>query len=65
MTGRIKFFSKPKGWGFIVGEDGRDYFVHNSAIVPRYKWTPQPDEQVKFDLDLSPKGLQAINVTKV
>ena len=32
MTGRIKWFSEAKGYGFIEGEDGQDVFVHYSAF---------------------------------
>ena len=64
MTGRIKFFSKSKGWGFIVGDDGKDYFFHNANVKNRYKWTPQADEKVTFDFEDAPKGTMAVNVTK-
>lgn len=32
MTGRVKMYNEDKGYGFIVGEDGSDYFVHASAV---------------------------------
>lgn len=32
MTGKVKWFSNRKGYGFVTGEDGQDYFVHFSAI---------------------------------
>ncbi len=33
MKGRIKNFKEEKGYGFILGEDGCDYFVHISNII--------------------------------
>ena len=32
MKGTVKFFNRMKGFGFITGEDDKDYFVHKSAL---------------------------------
>ncbi|MEK6846365.1 MAG: cold shock domain-containing protein [Nanoarchaeota archaeon] len=32
MQGTVKFFNRKKGFGFISGEDGKDYFVHFTAL---------------------------------
>jgi cold shock protein len=32
MNGTVKWFNGKKGYGFIEGEDGTDYFVHYTAI---------------------------------
>ena len=32
MVGRYKYFNEEKGFGFITGEDGRDYFAHISEV---------------------------------
>lgn len=32
MRGTVKFFDKQKGWGFIAGDNGTDYFVHYSNL---------------------------------
>ena len=32
MRGTVKFFNESKGFGFIEGENGKDYFVHQSAL---------------------------------
>ena len=32
MRGRIKRFIEDKGYGFITGEDGQDYFFHISQV---------------------------------
>lgn len=32
MSGRVKFYSRKKGYGFISGDDGRDYFLSYQDI---------------------------------
>ena len=32
MLGKVKWFNDKKGFGFISGEDGNDYFLHFSKI---------------------------------
>ena len=62
MTGRVKWFSNDKGYGFIGFKEDEDIFVHYSAIkLDGYK-TLSEGQRVEFDLVETPKGLQAINV---
>ena len=32
MKGKVKFFNEMKGFGFIAAEDGKEFFVHQSAL---------------------------------
>ena len=32
MNGKTKWFNTRKGYGFIVGEDGNEYFAHYSKV---------------------------------
>ncbi len=32
MEGIVKWFNRKKGYGFIQGDDGQDYFLHHTAI---------------------------------
>ena len=61
--GKVKFFNEQKGFGFIVGDDAQDYFVHISDIKEG-KILRQEDE-VSFDEEKGDKGLKAINVELV
>jgi len=65
QTGKIKWFSNAKGYGFIEVEGGKDVFVHFSAIKGEGYKTLEEGQMVKFDIVEGPKGPQASNVEKV
>jgi len=62
MEGTVKWFSDRKSYGFIQTEDGKDVFVHKSALPEGT--TLNEGDSVEFDIEQSPKGPQAINVRK-
>ena len=63
MSGQVKWFNAEKGYGFITGQDGKDVFVHFSAIqVDGYK-TLEEGQAVNFEVSNGDRGLQATNVT--
>jgi CspA family cold shock protein len=63
--GKVKWFSNQKGYGFITSADGKEIFVHYSAIKgDGYKSLNEGDE-VEYEVTQSPKGEQATNVVKV
>ncbi len=63
--GKVKWFSNQKGYGFITTEDGKDVFVHFSAISGDGYKSLEEGAEVEFELTQSPKGEQATNVSKV
>lgn len=64
MKGTVKWFNATKGFGFITTEEGKDVFVHFSAIkMDGYKSLNDLDE-VEFEVTEGEKGPQAINVVK-
>ena len=65
FTGTVKWFNEAKGFGFIRGDDGTEVFVHYTNIVGSGFRSLKEDDKVEFEVNEGPKGLQAVNVTKV
>jgi CspA family cold shock protein len=64
-TGKVKWFNEKKGYGFITAADGKDIFVHYSAILSDGFKTLSEGQEVKFDCEEGVKGLIAKNVEKL
>jgi CspA family cold shock protein len=64
-TGKVKWFSQEKGYGFIQQDSGPDVFVHHSQIQSKGFRTLNEGERVEFDVIEEPKGLKAQNVTRL
>ena len=61
-TGKVKFFNVTKGFGFITpNEGGKDVFVHSTGLVHEIR----ENDNVTFDTESGPKGINAINVRVV
>jgi len=65
QQGKVKWFSDPKGYGFILREQEADIFVHHTAIQMDGFRTLKEGQIVTYDLLQSPKGLQAANVVPI
>ena len=57
-------FYNEKGYGFITGEDGKDVFVHFSAIQGEGFKSLDEGQSVTYDLQEGQRGMQAANVVK-
>ncbi len=63
MTGTIKTLRTDKGFGFIHGQDGQEYFMHRSAVRGGAVFEQLREGQaVTFDAGRGDKGLRAENV---
>ncbi len=62
VTGTVKWFNASKGYGFLARAGGPDVFVHFSAIQSDGFKTLNEGQQVEFEIEQGPKGLQAANV---
>ena len=62
-TGKVKWFDKKKGFGFIAPDDvGEDIFVHHSGIAMEGFKALESDQAVEYDIGEGEKGPRAINV---
>ena len=64
VRGTVKWFSNQKGYGFITPENGKDVFVHFSAIQGDGYKSLNEGESVEFEISQGPKGEQAVNVVR-
>jgi CspA family cold shock protein len=62
MQGLVKWFKQDKGFGFITGEDGVEYFVHFADIQSQGRNYLMQGERVEFEPGQGPKGPKAVNV---
>ena len=63
MTGgNVKWFDTKKGYGFILGPQGEDIFVHYSSIEGDGFRSLREGQSVEYDLIETAKGLAASHV---
>ena len=60
-TGRVKWFSLEKGFGFIASDEGEDVYLASSAL-PEGVATVKPGTKLEFSVIDSRKGPQAMSV---
>ena len=74
MQGKVKFYNKPKAFGFILQEDGSEIFFHISGIHsssmdeqgrPIPDFLPWENDVVEYDIEEGKKGPEARNITLV
>ncbi|MBU7016247.1 MAG: cold shock domain-containing protein [Theionarchaea archaeon] len=63
MKGTVKWYNARKGFGFIEGEDGKDVFVHRSA-VPMGTFLNEGN-RVEFEIESTARGPKAVNIRKL
>ncbi|MBW2991569.1 cold shock domain-containing protein [Candidatus Woesearchaeota archaeon] len=62
MKGKVKFFNDMRGFGFITAEDGKEVFVHQSALKEGV--VLKENDSVTFDVEEGDRGSRAVNVKK-
>lgn len=63
--GQVKWFDSKKGFGFIIGPDGGDVFVHYTQIVGDGFRTLKDGDTVVYERIQGEKGWQARAVQRV
>ena len=61
MKGKVKFFNEMKGFGFIEGDDGKEYFVHHTSLQNGIHI--RESDPVSFDVEDGDRGPKAVNVS--
>lgn len=62
ILGLCKWFCLRRGFGFIQGEDGLDYFIHETRVVDGYLEILNEGQMVKFYPSSSVKGPFALDI---
>ncbi len=62
MKGTVKFFNEMKGFGFIAADDGKEYFVHQTALEEGVSLNE--NDSVTFDVEEGDRGPKAVKVKK-
>ena len=63
MKGKVKFFNVQKGFGFVAGDDGKEYFVHSTGLSDGVKLFE--DDAVEFEVEEGERGPKAVSVRKI
>lgn len=63
-TGTVKWFDTKKGFGFIIGPEGQDVFVHFSCIEGDGFRSLKDGETVDYDIAQGAKGYSATRVKR-
>jgi cold shock protein len=64
-SGSIKKVVADRGFGFITGEDGKDYFFHRDGLSESIDFDRLVGgEQVTFDVESNPRGPRAANISR-
>ena len=62
MKGTVKFFNNMKGFGFIAGEDGKEYFVHTTGLEDGVSIAD--NDSVSFEVEEGDRGPKAVHVKR-
>lgn len=65
IKGKVIWFNDQKGYGFIAGDDGHEYFIHHTGIImPGYRKLEKA-QSVEFESEDTSQGKKAFNLSPV
>ena len=64
-TGKVKKLVRERGFGFISDTDGSEVFFHKNNLTGVEFEALNENDEVEFEVEKSPKGASAINVSLV
>ena len=62
MKGTVKWYNDMKGFGFLIGDDGKETFVHRSAVPADMNLSE--GDSVEYQIEDSDRGTRATNLKK-
>ena len=62
-VGTVKWFDQRKGFGFVTDSEGKDLFIHFTAIDPLIRTKLRPGQAVVFEVAAGEKGPKAVKLT--
>mgnify|MGYP001337054573 FL=1 len=63
QTGKVKFFNRRKKYGFITGDDGEDYFFHESGLTDGIY--VKDEDKVEFKVVDGDRGKKAVDISLI
>ena len=63
QTGKVKFFNRRKKYGFITGDDGEDYFFHESGLTEGIY--VKDEDKVEFKVVDGDRGKKAVDISLI
>ena len=63
QTGKVKFFNRRKKYGFITGDDGEDYFFHESGLTEGIY--VKDEDKVEFKVVDGDRGKKAVEISLI
>jgi CspA family cold shock protein len=63
-TGKVKWYNRVKGFGFIAGEGDKDVYVHYSILKASGLKKLKDGDAVEYEAAESEKGMKATSVKK-
>ena len=62
-TGKVKFYNREKRYGFVTGDDGTDYFFHESMLAEGQQ--VRDEDRVEFNATDGDRGKQATDISRI